>query len=112
MTNKEQIEVIQKVKARLNKMTGLYFLCVQFEDVMKLDCSVSEVAEDIAAKIPLFTKENAQQFADPEYPMDFAWWTGSDKERRMQFLDWIIEQLESQQDEDGLPEDNFIMGAF
>lgn len=112
MTNKEQIEVIEKVKARLDGMRGLYYLCIQFEDVMKLDCGIMNIAEGIASKIPLFTKENAQQFADPEYPMDYAWWTGDDKERRIQFLDWMISELEPQQDEDGLPEDKFIMNGF
>ena len=112
MTNKEQIKVIEKVKARLNETDHWFFLCTKFDHVLDLGESIMKTSEDIAAKIPLFTKENAQQFADPEYPMDFAWWTGSDKERRMQFLNWIIEQLESQQDEDGLPEDNFIMNGF
>ena len=112
MTNKEQIEVIKKVKANLNKYHGLYFLCPEFVSVMHLECSIAETAEAIAEHIPLFTKENAQQFADPNYPMDYAWWIGNEKERRMQFLNWMLDELALEWDENELPEDNFIMGGF
>lgn len=110
MTNKEQIEVIEKVKKRLNEERfGCYFLCPIFTNVLKLDCGICNSDEAIAEHIPLFTKENARQFADPEYPMTYCWWDGLDKGRRLAFLNWMLDELASDNE---LPEDNFIMGGF
>lgn len=106
MTNKEQIEVLEIVKAKVEKKYTSYYLCTLFRGPLDLyEPFIGDIPGLIQERIPLFTKENAQQFADPNYPMDFAWWKGHDKERRIQFLDWMIEQLE-------LPEDNFIMNGF
>jgi hypothetical protein len=104
MDKKEQIEILEIVKARLlngrcEPHDGLCLLILdEFIDRGYVKgCGFS--LSDIEIYIPLFTLENAGEHANARVYHDGYWWSHYpeyNSQDRIKFIDWVINRLDSE----------------
>lgn len=93
-----QIKVIKN--ARKNYITNRYntALCFNLDYTIKLLLDIGDVCGYgyIQNLIPIFTKENACNSVGIDSGcMAGYWWTIKNTKKRIEFLDWMVRQLEN-----------------
>lgn len=107
MKAQEQIKLLQEIKAEIIRRSKLDFdsnqddaawMCNIYYDLAQGGDNFdwSEREEKLREDIPLFTFKNALQFgADISLVREGqGWWDGLEYTLRIHFIDWMIEQLE------------------
>ena len=104
LTTQQQINLLTEVIKDIEKSEDWNFLChhiarnLRKDYCILLDYESLTINLEIKKYFPLFTWKNAKQFEIKEtqiHRSSVAWWHSKEKEKRIQFLNWMINTLKT-----------------